>query len=153
MGTLVLLRVSWDHPLRAGMSGALLIAIPIATLGLSPTLPVLLLAAFVGGIGFDLFTITWETAMQEHVPADRLSRVFSYDMLGSYVAIPVGQVAAGAAAEAFDPGPVVLAASAGYVVIGTAALLTPSAWNLRRRTDIEQVEPPSVTDDDLRGSH
>ena len=153
VGTLVLLRVSWDHPLRAGMSGALLIAIPIATLGLSPTLTVLLLAAFVGGIGFDLFTITWETAMQEHIPADRLSRVFSYDMLGSFVAIPVGQVAAGAAAEAFDPAPVVLAASAGYVVIGAAALLTPSVWNLRRRTDIQQVEPPSAPDDDLRGSH
>jgi MFS family permease len=153
VGTLVLLRVSWEHPLRAGMSGALLIVVPIVTLGLSPPLTVLLVAAFVGGIGFDLFSITWETAMQEHVPADRLSRVFSYDMLGSFVAIPVGQVAAGVAAEAFDAGPVVLAASAGYVVIGSAALLTPSVWNLRRRTEIQQVEPPSAADDGLRGSH
>ena len=59
VGTLVLLRVSWDHPLRAGMSGALMIAIPVAVLGLSPNLTVLLLAALVGGIGFDLFSITW----------------------------------------------------------------------------------------------
>jgi len=147
VGTLVLLRVSWEHPLRAGMGGALLIAIPVAALGLSPDLTVLVLAAFVGGIGFDLFSITWETAMQEHVPADRLSRVFSYDMLGSFVAIPVGQVVAGTAAEVFDPGPVALAAAAGYVVIGTAALLTPSVWGLRRRTDIAHAEPSTIADD------
>ena len=28
--------------------------------------------------------------MQEHIPADKLARVYSYDMLGSFVAIPVG---------------------------------------------------------------
>ena len=38
--------------------------------------------------------------MQEHVPADKLARVYSYDMVGSFVAIPVGQVAAGPIAEA-----------------------------------------------------
>jgi MFS family permease len=141
VGTLLLLRITWDHPVRAGMAGALLIAIPIATLGLSPSLGVLLLAAFIGGIGFDLFSITWETAMQEHIPADRLSRVFSYDMLGSFVAIPVGQIAAGAAAEAFDPRPVALAASAAYIAIGTAALLTPSVWKLQRQPHARQAEP------------
>jgi MFS family permease len=141
VGTLLLLRISWDHPVRAGMAGALLIAIPIGTLGLSPSLGVLLLAAFLGGIGFDLFSITWETAMQEHIPADRLSRVFSYDMLGSFVAIPVGQIAAGAAAEAFDPRSVALAASAAYIAIGTAALLTPSVWKLQRQTHARQPEP------------
>jgi MFS family permease len=141
VGTLLLLRVSWEHPVRAGMIGALLLAIPIATLGLSSSLGVLLLAAFIGGIGFDLFSITWETAMQENIPADRLSRVFSYDMLGSFVAIPVGQIAAGAAAEAFDPRPVALAASAVYVAVGTAALLTPSVWKLQRRPQARQPEP------------
>ena len=31
--------------------------------------------------------------MQEHVPDEMLSRAYSYDMLGSFVAIPVGPAA------------------------------------------------------------
>jgi MFS family permease len=131
VGTLLVVRGSWEHPLRAGMSGALLIAVPIAALGISPPLAVLMLAAAVGGIGFDLFAITWETVMQEQIPADTLSRVFSYDMLGSMLAVPAGQVVIGAAAGAFSPRPVVLAAAALYVATAMLALFTPAVWGLR----------------------
>ena len=41
------------------------------------------------------FGIAWETTMQEHIPPDKLARVYSYDMVGSFVAIPIGQVAVG----------------------------------------------------------
>lgn len=33
--------------------------------------------------------------MQHHVPRELLSRVSSYDMLGSFIAIPVGEIAVG----------------------------------------------------------
>src|SRR5262249_24491790 len=92
VGTLAVVRFRGEHRLRAAMTGALLIAVPIAALGISPTLPVLMLSAAIGGIGFDLFAVTWETAMQEQIPTDKLSRVFAYDMLGSVLAVPAGQV-------------------------------------------------------------
>ena len=47
--------------------------------------------------------MAWDTTMQEHVPADKLARVYSYDMLGSFVAIPLGQVVAGPLAEHVRP--------------------------------------------------
>lgn len=132
LGTIAVVRFSWEHPLRAAMTGALLIALPIAALGLSPSLPVLMLAGAVGGFGLDLFAVTWETAMQEQIPTDKLSRVFAYDMLGSILAVPAGQVVIGAAAQAFTPRPVVLTAAALYVAIAMLALFTPAVWGLRR---------------------
>ena len=33
-------------------------------------------------------------SLWQHVPADVLARVYSYDALGSFVAIPLGQLAA-----------------------------------------------------------
>ena len=56
--------------------------------------------AFLTGVAMEQFGIAWEVTMQEHIPADKLARVYSYDMLGSFVAIPIGQVAAGPVAEA-----------------------------------------------------
>jgi MFS family permease len=132
LGTLLLLRFSWQHPLRIGMGGALLVAVPITALAFPTYFPLLLVAAVIGGIGFDLFGINWETAMQENIPEDKLSRVFSYDMLGSIVAIPAGQVGAGAAAAAFGPRPVILTAAALYLSIGALTLATPAVWQLRR---------------------
>jgi MFS family permease len=132
LGTLLLLRFSWQHPLRIGMGGALLIAVPIIALAFPTYFALLLVAAVIGGIGFDLFGINWETTMQENIPEDKLSRVFSYDMVGSFVAIPVAQVGAGAAAAAFGPRPVILTAAALYVFIGALTLATPAVWQLRR---------------------
>ena len=72
-----------------------------------PDIGLLLLAGFMVGFALEQFAVAWETTMQEHVPADKLARVYSYDMLGSFVAMPIGQVAAGPLAErsaAADPG-------------------------------------------------
>lgn len=135
--SLVLLRLSWQHPLRLGLGGALLFAVPITTLAFSPPLAVLLVAAFIGGIGFDLFEITWYTAVQEHVPTDVLSRVYSYDMLGFIVGIPLGTISAGTAAEIFGTQPVILTAAITYVAVGATALATPAVWRLSRIPDAE----------------
>lgn len=142
-GTLLLLRLSFPHPLRAAMAGALLLAVPSAALGVSPPFALLVAAAFIGGIGFDLFTVTWETALHQHVRPERLSRVASYDMLGSFVAIPAGQALAGTAADTFHAAPVILTAAAAYVLVGAAALCTPAVWRLRQLTSTGASVAPS----------
>ncbi len=43
----------------------------------------MLAAVRTAGMGIELFGLGWNLAMQEHVPAEMLSRVYSYDMLGS----------------------------------------------------------------------
>jgi len=73
----------------------------ILALGITPQVVPLLIASFAVGFAVEQFSVAWETTMQEHVPADILARVYSYDMLGSFLALPIGQVAAGPIAEHF----------------------------------------------------
>lgn len=47
-------------------------------------------AMFVGGACVATFGLTWTNTLQELVPRDRLGRVTSIDMLGSYVLLPIG---------------------------------------------------------------
>ncbi|GAA1747910.1 MFS transporter [Luedemannella helvata] len=103
-------------------------------LGVAPTLPILLACALVAGFGFEQFGVAWETTLQDHIPADRLARVYSYDALGSFIAIPLGEVAAGPVAEAIGVGPALICA-AGIVLAATiAAILNRSVRTLRHGT-------------------
>jgi len=64
--------------------------------------PVWLAAAsmLVNGISVDVFEVLWMTALQEYIPGDKLSRVTSYDALGSFVLGPLGLLLVGPAAAA-----------------------------------------------------
>ncbi|MGH3386257.1 MAG: MFS transporter [Nocardioidaceae bacterium] len=130
LGTVVMLRVSPRFPLRLGMIGALGLALPMAALGVSPEFVLLAVASFVAGIGLELFGVTWETSLQQHVPLDKLSRVASYDMLGSIIALPLGQLAAGPLVVWFDVRSVVVGCAVVYAAVALAVLLAPSVWRL-----------------------
>ena len=90
-----------------------LLAATLATFGFLP--PFFLLAAhapvwlaaislLVNGICADVFEVLWMTALQEHIPGDKLSRVTSYDALGSFVLGPLGLLAVGPVAAAAGTG-------------------------------------------------
>lgn len=130
--TVLLLRVRLHHPLRAGMIGMVTMAVPMGILGLAPSLFPLIAASFVAGAGSEVFGIGWQTALQEHVPGEMLSRVSAYDMLGSIVAIPIGQLLAGPLAATFGARQVVVASGVLYVVVVGATFLSPSVRNLQR---------------------
>ena len=70
--------------------------------------------------------------MQENIEERMLSRAYSYDMLGSFVAIPIGQLAFGPLGEAFGYPDVLVVSGIVYVVVALSALLSPSVRNLRR---------------------
>jgi MFS family permease len=64
-------------------------------------LPLLAIAAFalVSGVGIETFGVLWDTTMQQEIPPAKLSRVYSYDALGSFVLIPIGVAVVGPLAE------------------------------------------------------
>ncbi|GAB3950004.1 MFS transporter [Kribbella albertanoniae] len=132
IGGLLMLRLKPRYPLRAGMAGMLLGAPMILCLALFPHVITVAVAAFVMGLGFEIFGIGWETALGQHVPLDKLSRVSSYDMLGSYIANPVGQLTVGYVAAALSVKAVELYGGTLYVLIIIGTLVVPSIWNLRR---------------------
>jgi MFS family permease len=122
-GALLAIRITVRRLLAFGVIAVAGMALLPSGLALAPVLGVLLVCAFVGGVAFDQFGIAWETTMQEYVPSDKLARVYSYDMLGSLVAIPVGQVAAGPAAHALGARTTLLIA-VGVMLVAVAGMLT-----------------------------
>jgi MFS family permease len=128
----VLLRVRLERPLFWGMLGTVVYAAPLVALGLTDSLLLVVLAAFVAGAGIEVFGLGWQLAMQENVPEDMLSRAFSFDALGSFAAIPLGQLAAGPLALAFGLQPVMLVAGLALSAVALLTLLSPSVRDLPR---------------------
>ncbi|WP_051059084.1 MFS transporter [Nocardiopsis lucentensis] len=129
------LAARWQ-PRRALLYGTALIlvqTVPLFALAGPTPLPLLFAAMFVAGVAVEQFSVAWEVSVQENVPQQKLSRVYSYDALGSFVAMPVGQIAIGPLAERIGAEPSI-ALMAGLTVAATlAAIASGSVRNLRRR--------------------
>jgi MFS family permease len=130
--TVVLMQLRLTYPVRAGLIGASLFGLPIVMLGYDAHVLPLVLAGFVAGAGMEVFSIGWQTAYHEHIPTEYLSRVTSYDALGSFVAIPVGALAFGPLADAFGIRDVVITSGVAFAAISLLALLSRSVRDLPR---------------------
>lgn len=134
VGGLVCLR--W-RPRRMLYIGTVLLsmtaAFPVA-MALSDRLWPILLGAFLHGLGLQIFDVFWQLAIQENIAEDKLARVYSFDLVGSFIARPVGLAATGPVAEVvgFDRWLLVV----GGVMGGSAllSLLSPDVRRLRRQT-------------------
>ncbi|RKT08299.1 putative MFS family arabinose efflux permease [Streptomyces sp. 3211.6] len=136
-------RLTARHFLRLGLLMGALGALPFLVLGARADAGWLVGAAFVAGLGGSISGISWDTSLQEHVPAGVLSRVTSYDDLLSYIAIPVGQLCVGPLAHAF--GGFRVTVIAGIVYALTAVL--PLASAAVRRLPHAQPEPAGAAAD------
>lgn len=101
VGGVLSLRWRARRPLLVGTLGLLPTAVTIACYAGVRITAVIAAAAFFAGIGVEIFGVNWITALHEHIPPAVLSRVSSYDALGSFVFIPVGLVIAGPLADRF----------------------------------------------------
>jgi MFS transporter len=137
IGSLSVLRFRPTRPLFVAQAAISLITPPMALLAIGAPTAAIAASAFVAGIGIDIFQILWETALQENVPVERLSRVSSYDALGSFVFVPIGLAVAGPVANAIGID-ATLWLSFGLVnCVTIAVLLVPSVRHLRRRVPEE----------------
>ena len=132
VGGVLMIRVKPRYPLRIGMFGILLGTPIMVVLALAPNTVMVAAMSFLVGVSYEIFGIGWETALGQHIPIDKLSRVASYDMLGSIVAVPVGQLSVGYVAAVAGVKAVELYGAALYVLITLATLIVPSVWTLRR---------------------
>jgi MFS family permease len=130
--TLVLLRVRLERPLLLGMIGCSLFGAPLIALGVQPDLWLLVILAFVAGAGVEVFNMGWNLAMQEHIEDGMLSRAYSYDALGSFVAIPVGQLMFGPLGDAFGFEAVLVVSGIAVTAISLVTLLSRSVRILDR---------------------
>jgi MFS family permease len=131
MGVLML-RVRLERPLLWGMLGMFPMALPMFVLGVEPQTWALILAAFVAGAGVETFSLGWNLAMMENIDERMLSRAFSYDALGSFVAMPLGQLAFGPLGAAFGYRDVLMVSGIVYAVTVALVLCSRSVRTLPR---------------------
>lgn len=132
VATVVLLRVPLPRPLLVGMVAVSLLGIPMLALGLGAPVGLLVVASCAAGIGLEVFGMGWSLAMQENVDEGQLSRAYSYDALGSFVAMPAGQLVYGPLGDRFGYAPVVAWSGVAYVAISFSVLLSRSVRTLPR---------------------
>ena len=90
IGATSLLRIAPRRPLAVALVACSATAVPTVLLGIPAPVAVLVPVALVAGIGPMVFNTLWETTLQRHVPEQALSRVSSYDWIGSLALAPVG---------------------------------------------------------------
>jgi len=131
-GGLLMLRFKPERPLFVACVALLLFAAPFPLLAVAAPAPVIAAAALVAGFGLEIFGTLWNTALQEHVPRERLSRVSAYDYLGSFVFIPIGFAIAGPVADQIGLAKALWAAGAIVLASTVAQLFVADIRNLRR---------------------
>ena len=127
-GVVLALKYRPRQPLRAAMIAILLPSVFMFVIGLHPPILVVVPFAFMAGVGIDIFAVLWMTAVQSRIPTGSLSRVFSYDALGSNILVPLGLVIAGPLAARTSPSTALIA---GSVIAVIATLLCFSAREVR----------------------
>ncbi|WP_233592990.1 MFS transporter [Candidatus Pantoea deserta] len=124
------------RPRRAMLAGVMLVALcvlPILLLAEGAPAVWLMIAFCVAGIGFGQFGVVWAQALQTHIPRDRLARVYAYDAMGSFITIPLGELAAGPLAMQFGSSAVLVTCAAAVLAATGAACLVPSIRGLTQR--------------------
>jgi len=122
------------RPRRAMFTGVMLVALcvfPILLLAGGASSGWLMGAFCLAGTGFGQFGVIWAQALQTHIPRDRLARVYAYDAMGSFITIPLGELAAGPLAMQFGTQAVLLSCAAAVLVATLAASLVPAIRRLK----------------------
>ena len=143
LGGLVALRFQPTRILLAGF-------LALATMALLPlgfawpgTLPGILVMALVAQAGLMFFDVGWETALQEGIPHDRLARVASWDILISFIAMPIGSALAGPVSEAFDTHTIMFAIAAWMLAAGCWPALVRGTRSFTRASARQAAQVPA----------
>jgi hypothetical protein len=115
-GGLLSLRWRPRRPMLLIAAGMSLAAVPVALLAVEAPVWTLYVSLGVMGVEWGLYDPFWLTCMQREVAAPMISRVSSYDYLGSLAFYPAGLALAGPLADAFGV-TTVLWTSAGIAIL------------------------------------
>jgi hypothetical protein len=137
LGNVFAFRVRPRRPLFTGCLAVSLYSLAPALLARPfPTAAICVAAAVgFGAVGFS--DTLWFTALQERIPRQALSRVSSYDWLGSLVLQPVGYVLAGPIAATIGISATLLVGAGVQAVTSIGIALTPGVRGARNTRNPE----------------
>jgi predicted MFS family arabinose efflux permease len=106
-------------------------ALPLVALARPAPLAIVIVCAFAAGFATEIFGVLWDTALQQEIPQDKLSRISSYDALGSWVLMPLGFAVAG---------PVATVVGARATFLGGAVLIVAATALALLSRDLRTIE-------------
>lgn len=112
-------------------------ALPIFMLSQLAATSWLMAAFFMAGVTFGLFGVAWAQSLQTHIPPEKLARVYAYDAVGSFVAIPFGELIAGPLAIQYGTSNVLLVSAVAVVIATAGACLVPAIRRLESGSQID----------------
>jgi MFS family permease len=134
VGGLLALRLKPRRIVLASVLWSIVYGLPTLLLGLLLPLPFIILGAFISGLGLALHLTLWFTAFQQQVPEEALSRVSSYDAIGSFTLVPLGTAAAGLVAGAIGARTTLIGAGAIAISMNFAILFIRSIYRIEAKT-------------------
>lgn len=125
VGVVVSMRLRPRRPLLVATPMIFAMAVPVLLLGVGAPLFAVVAGSFILGIGFNTFGVLFETTMQREIPREALSRVASYDALGTFMIGPLGLMAAAPLAASVGARPALLLCGALMTAATAGALFVP----------------------------
>ncbi|MGC0315464.1 MFS transporter [Kitasatospora acidiphila] len=132
---LVVARLASRRALLVGVAAVFAIVLPVLALAAGAGAVPIAAAMFVTGFAVEFFCVAWDVSLQQNIPEDRLARVYSFDALGSCLALPLGEMAAGPVAARIGTGRTLVGAAALIVLATAAALAVRAVRTLTVRED------------------
>lgn len=129
------------RPLYVGVCLLGLTAAFPAAMALSDSMAVIAICAFAHGFGLEIFSVGLDLSIQQNIPEDMLSRVYSFDMAGSFVARPIGLALTGPVAELVGLRAWIGAVAVVMLLSVVAAWSSPGVRRLQRREAIPVLVP------------
>jgi MFS family permease len=140
-GSLLAIRLRPRFPLRTGALATFGFLPPFVLLAVAAPLPLVAFSLFVNGVCVDVFEVMWDTTLQTHLPPGVISRVSSYDQLGSFVLGPLGLALVGPLAQAVGVRTTILGAGTLLLVATVLANLDPAVRRLPREPAPPRADP------------
>jgi hypothetical protein len=134
VGGMIALRLRFNRPLVASQLFVLPAGLLLAALALPLSLIGLTVISFANGIGFAVGNTLWMTALQRNVPEHALSRISSFDWLGSVALNPVGYALIGPIAAAIGTSQTLAVAAVLNIAVCVSVVLVPSVRSVRMIT-------------------
>lgn len=136
IGSIIGIRMKFKYPLRFLLIISFSISLYMWSMARPQSIWFIAFCALLWGITIDLWTTIWSTAMAREVPREALSRVSSFDAMGTMLLRPVGLAIAGPLSMAIGLSNTLYALAIFSAVLILGMLATPIMRNMQISEEI-----------------
>lgn len=133
IGSFIAFKIKLKYPMRFLMLSSFTLTFYIWSLAKPQSLLIIAIFAFLFGITLDLWGSLWTTALQTKVPREALSRVTSFDAMGSLLFRPIGLAIAAPLSNLFGLSKFLTLAAALTAICIIIGLLDPQVRNMQMK--------------------